>query len=87
MSRKVILQITESAEDRGVPRILSDRNSNRLFSASRADKYSGELLLDDAYYSASSSPQWLELYRLGGQDSIFTFGSRTLDFASVLDLK
>ena len=70
-----------------MPSILGDSNSDGLFSASRTDKHRGEFLLDDAYYSASSSPQWLELYTLGGQDSIFTFGSRTLDFASGLDLK
>ncbi len=75
MRWKVVLQITKGAEDRGVPRVLSDGYSDGLFSTPRADKDGGELLLDNADYSASSSPQRLELYKLGGQDSIFTFGS------------
>ena len=87
MCWKVVFQITEGAKDSSVPSIFSDSNSDCLFSASRADKYCGEFLLDDPDYSSSSSPQWLELYRFEGQDSIFTFGSRTLDFAQGLELK
>ena len=70
-----------------MPRVFSDGYPNGFFSASRADEHCGEFLLDDPDYSSSSSPQWLELYRLGGQDSIFTFGLRTLDFANGLELK
>ena len=81
MRWKVVLQIAKGAEDCGMPRVFSDGNSDGLFSASRADKDCGEFLLDDADYSASSSPQWLELYALRGQDSIFTFGSRFLQSA------
>src|SRR4029077_8174599 len=66
-----------------MPRILGDGYSDCFFPASRADKHSGELLLDDTDYSASSSPQWLELYTLEGQDSIFTFGSMTPRFLSL----
>jgi hypothetical protein len=62
-----------------MPCVLSDGYSDGLFSTSRADKHSGELLLDDADYSSSSSPQWLRLYKLEGQDSIFTFGLRLFD--------
>jgi len=64
-----------------MPRIFSDGYSDGLFSTSRADKDRGELFLNDADYSASSSPQWLRLSKLRGQDSIFTFGSRLLDNA------
>ena len=81
MRWKVVLKITKGTEDCGMPRVLSDGNSDGLFSTSRADKDGGELLFDNADYSASSSPQWLELYALMGQDSIFTFGSRFLQSA------
>ncbi len=59
MRWKVVLEIAQSTEDGCMPRILRDSYPNGLFSASRADKDSGEL----------------RLYTLGGQDSIFTFGS------------
>ena len=75
MRWKVVLQIAQGAEDCGMTRVFSDGYSDGFFSTSRADKDGGELLLDDADYSASSSPQWPRLYTLGGQDSIFTFGS------------
>src|SRR2546427_527203 len=58
-----------------MPRILSNCYPDGFFSTSGANKHSGELLLNNADYSTSSSPQWLRLYTLGGQDSIFTFGS------------
>jgi hypothetical protein len=64
-----------------MPRILRDGKSDCFFSASRADEHGGEFLLNNADYSASSSPHWLRLYGLMGQDSIFTFGSRLLDKA------
>ena len=81
MRWKVVLQIAQGAEDCGMTRVFSDGYSDGFFSTSRANKDGGELLLDDADYSASSSPQWLRLSKLGGQDSIFTFGSRLLDIA------
>jgi hypothetical protein len=62
MRWKVVLQIAQCAEDRGMSRVLCDGYSDCFFSTSRADKDGGELLLDDADYSASSSPQWLGLY-------------------------
>ncbi len=58
-----------------MPRIFGNGYSDRFFSTSRADEHCGELFLDDTDYSASSSPHWLELCVLEGQDSIFTFGS------------
>src|SRR2546425_1076553 len=79
MSWKVILQIAQGTEDCGMPRVLSYGYPNSFFSTSRANKDGGELLLDYPDYSASSSPQWLRLYKLGGQDSIFTFGSRLFE--------
>lgn len=79
MRWKVVLQIAKGAEDRSVPRVLSDGYSDGLLSTSRTNKDGGELLLDDANYSASSSPHCLRLSKDGGQDSIFTFGSRFFD--------
>ena len=75
MRWKVVLQIAQGTEHRGMPGIFGDGYSDRLFSTSRANKNRGEFLLDNTDYSSSSSPQWLKLYTLGGQDSIFTFGS------------
>jgi len=72
---KVVLEIAQSTEDGCMPRILRDSYSDSLFSTSRANEDRGEFLLDNTDYSPSSSPQWLRLYTLGGQDSIFTFGS------------
>lgn len=73
MCWKIIFQIAEGTEDGCMSRILSDSYPNGFFSTSRANKHGGELLLDNTNYSTSSSPQWLRLYTLGGQDSIFTF--------------
>src|SRR5260370_27562304 len=64
-----------------MPRILSNCYPDGFLSTSGANKHSGEFLLNNADYSASSSPHWLRLYRTMGQDSIFTFGSRLLDKA------
>ena len=75
MRRKVVLQIAQSTKDGRMPSIFGDGYSYRFFSTSRAYKHGGEFLLDNSDYSSSSSPQWLRLYTLGGQDSIFTFGS------------
>jgi len=55
--RKVVLQIAQSAKDGCMPSIFGDGYSDGFFSTSRADKHSGEFLLDDADYSTSSSPQ------------------------------
>jgi hypothetical protein len=57
-----------------MPRILSNCYPDGFFSTSGANKHGGEFLLNNADYSASSSPHWLRLYGLMGQDSIFTFG-------------
>jgi hypothetical protein len=64
MCRKIVLQIAQGTEDSGMPRVLGDRYSNGFFSTSRANKDGGELLLDNADYSTSSSPQWPKLYSL-----------------------
>ncbi len=74
MRWKVVLQIAQGTEDSRMPCVLGNGYSNSLFSASRANKHSRELLLDDADYSSSSSPQWLGLCPVRGLDSIFTFG-------------
>ncbi len=81
MRWKVVLQIAQGAENRSMSGVFSDGYSDGFFSTSRADKDGGELLLDDADYTASSSPQRLRLSKLRGQDSIFTFGSSLLDNA------
>ena len=63
-----------------MPGIFGDGYSDRFFSTSRADKDSGEFLLDDADYSTSSSPQWLELYTVGVRIQYLPLVRRCLTF-------
>jgi hypothetical protein len=83
MGWKIILELTESAENRGMSSLLVDRYPDRFFTASRAGEDSGEFLLDNSNYSASSSPQPLTTHSLTWEESIFTFGSRIV--ANILE--
>ena len=57
MGWKLVLELAESAENRGMSSLLVNRHPDSFFTASRAGEDCGEFLLDDSNYSASSSPQ------------------------------
>jgi hypothetical protein len=57
MGWKLVLELTESAENRGMSSLLVNRHPDSFFTASRAGEDCGESLLDNPYYSTSSSPQ------------------------------
>src|SRR5712691_4461609 len=57
MGWKLVLELAESAENRGMSSLLVNRYPDGFFSASRAGEYCGEFLFDDSDYSASSSAQ------------------------------
>ena len=57
MSWKLVLELAESTENRGITCLLVNRHPDRFFTTSRTGEDGGEFLLDDPHYSASSSPQ------------------------------
>jgi hypothetical protein len=57
MGWKIILELAESAENRGMSSLLVNRDSDSFFTASWAGEDCGEFFLDDSNYSTSSSPQ------------------------------
>src|SRR2546425_13307005 len=57
MGWKLVLELAESAENRGMSSLLVNRHPDSFFTASWAGEYCGEFLFDDSNYSASSSPQ------------------------------
>src|SRR5437899_3841771 len=77
MGWKLVLELAESAENRGMSSLLVNRHPDSFFTAPRASEDCGELLLDDSNYSASSSPQPLTTHHPRGWESIFTFGRRS----------
>ncbi len=81
MSWKLVLELAESAENRGMSGLLVNRYPDGFFTASWAGEDCGEFLFDDSNYSASSSPQLKRLLSPRGEESIFTFGSRIVDIS------
>ena len=57
VSWKLVLELAESAENRGMSSLLVNGDPDGFFTASWAGEDCGEFLLDDSNYSASSSPQ------------------------------
>jgi hypothetical protein len=57
MGWKIILELAESAENRGMSSLLVNGYPDSFFAAPWAGEDCGEFLLDDPNYSASSSPQ------------------------------
>ena len=57
MGWKLVLELAESAQNRGVSSLFVNRYSDSFFTASGAGEDCGEFLFDDSNYSASSSPQ------------------------------
>jgi len=57
MGWKLVFELAESAENRGVSSLLVNCDSDSFFTASWACEDCGEFLFDDSNYSASSSPQ------------------------------
>jgi len=83
MGWKLVFELAESAENRGMASLLVNRHPDSLFATSWAGENCGEFLFDDSNYSASSSPQPLTTHHLRGEESIFTFGSRIV--ANILE--
>ena len=57
MRWKLVFELAESAENRGMSSLLVNCHPDSFFTASRTGEDCGEFLLDDSNYSASSSPQ------------------------------
>src|SRR3989442_32692 len=57
MSWKLVFELAESAENRGMSSLLVNRYPDSFLTAPRAGEDCGEFLLDDSNSSASSSPQ------------------------------
>src|SRR3989442_13982426 len=57
MSWKLVFELAESAENRGMASLLVNRYPDSFLTAPRAGEDCGEFLLDDSNYSASSSTQ------------------------------
>src|SRR3989442_15999135 len=57
MRWKLVLELAESAKNRGMSSLLVNRYPDGLFAASWAGEDCGEFLFNDSNYSASSSPQ------------------------------
>lgn len=57
MGWKLVLELAESAQNRGMSSLLVNRDSDSFFTTSWAGEDCGEFLFDDSNYSASSSPQ------------------------------
>src|SRR5712692_5922795 len=54
---KLVFELAESAENRGMSSLLVNRYPDGFFTASRAGEDCGEFLFDNSNYAASSSPQ------------------------------
>src|SRR6267143_2824251 len=87
MSLEFILQLADGTCYDGLSCLLVDRDPDSLFAASWTYEDGWKLLLDDAYYTTSSTTQntlsscFSKLQRV--PDSIFTFGSTSSNKSNV----